>query len=116
MIARNAPASNVLHPSVDSFQAQVLGSALPTLVDFWAPWCGPCQRLKPELEALAPELAGLANIAFVNVDDFPALARGFKVLSIPAVFIFNRGWVVDRWVGVLPRRAILARLEPYLDR
>lgn len=106
--------SNVLHPSESSFQAQVLDSALPTLVDFWAPWCPPCRMLKPELERLAPELAGRANMAFVNVDEHPGIAEAFHVGGIPAVFIVKGGKVVDAWTGYTPGAAVRARLEPHL--
>lgn len=107
-------ANNIVQPSESSFQSQVLGSPLPTIVDFWAPWCPPCRMLKPELERLAPELAGRANIAFVNVDEHPQLAEAFRVSGIPAVFIVKGGRVVDSWSGYAPRAAILAKLEPHL--
>jgi thioredoxin 1 len=107
-------AANTLHPSPASFDAQVLRSAVPIIVDFWAPWCPPCRMLKPELERLAPELAGRAAIAFVNVDEHPQLSEAFRVSGIPAVFIVKGGRVVDAWTGYAPRAAILARLEPHL--
>lgn len=107
-------ANNIVQPSESSFQSQVLDSPLPTLVDFWAPWCPPCRMLKPELERLAPDLAGRANVAFVNVDEHPQLAEAFRVSGIPAVFIVKGGKVVDAWTGYAPRATILARLEPHL--
>lgn len=109
------PATTILHPSESSFQAQVLDSPLPTLVDFWAPWCPPCRMLKPELERLAPEVAGRATVAFVNVDEQPGLAEAFKVRSIPAVFIVKGGKVVDAWTGYTPRAAAMARLAPHMS-
>lgn len=109
---QNTP--NVLNPSESSFEAQVLASGVPTLVDFWAPWCPPCMMLKPELERLAPELAGRANVAFVNVDEHPAIAQAFGVGSVPALFVVKNRAVVDGWVGYSPRAAIMARLEPFL--
>lgn len=109
-----AATPNALHPSPASFESQVLKSPVPVIVDFWAPWCPPCRMLKPELERLAPELAGRAGIAFVNVDEHPQLAEAFNVSGIPAVFIVKGGRVVDSWTGYAPRAAILARLEPHL--
>lgn len=106
--------SNILNPSESSFEAQVLEADVPTLVDFWAPWCPPCRMLKPELERLAPELAGRANVAFVNVDEHPAIAQAFGVSSVPAVFVVKGRKVVDGWVGYTPRAAVMARLEPHL--
>jgi thioredoxin 1 len=107
-------AANTLHPSASSFDAQVLKSPVPIIVDFWAPWCPPCRMLKPELERLAPELAGRASVAFINVDEHPQLAEAFKVSGIPAVFIVKSGRVVDSWTGFAPRAAILARLAPHI--
>jgi thioredoxin 1 len=99
-------------PSVDGFiRSQVLKSDVPTLVDFWAPWCPPCRLLKPELEQLAMEVAGRANIAFVDVDEHPGIAQAFGVSGIPALFILKGGRVVDQWTGFAPRAVALARLE-----
>ncbi len=107
-------ATNIVNASESTFKSRVLDSSLPTLVDFWAPWCPPCMMLKPELERLAPELAGRAQIAFVNVDENPQLAEAFNVSGIPAVFIVKGGKVVDAWSGYAPRAAVLARLTPHL--
>lgn len=107
--------SNILNPSEASFAAQVMESDLPTLVDFWAPWCPPCRMLKPELERMAPEFVGRANIAFVNVDEHPGVAEAFEVSGIPALFVIKRGRVVDAWTGFTPRSAVAARLETHLD-
>jgi thioredoxin 1 len=111
---QNSAASNVIHPSVESFEAQVLNSPVPTLVDFWAPWCPPCRMLKPELEQLAPEFAGRANIAFVNVDEHPGIAEAFGISGIPALFIVKNGKVVDSWTGYAPRDVARNRLQRFL--
>ncbi len=107
-------ASNVLHPSLETFEAEVMASGLPTLVDFWAPWCPPCQMLKPELERLAPELEGRANVAFVNVDEHPGLAEAFRVSGIPALFVLKGGRVVDAWTGYQSRKSVLGRLQAHM--
>jgi len=106
---------NVLHPSLETFEAEVMASDLPTLVDFWAPWCPPCMMLKPELEKLAPDIAGRANLAFVNVDEHPGLAEAFRVSSIPALFVLKGGRVVDAWTGYQSRKSVLGRLQPHMD-
>lgn len=105
---------NILNPSVSTFQSEVMESAVPTLIDFWAPWCPPCRALKPELERLAPDLAGRINIAFVNVDEQPGIAEAFGVSSIPALFVIKNGRIVDSWSGYLPRAAVADRLESHL--
>lgn len=105
---------SILHPSESSFQAQVIESQVPVLVDFWATWCPPCRMLKPELERLAPELAGRARIAMVNVDEHPAIAQAFQVRSIPALFVVKNGEVVDGWTGFMARDAVKARLEAHM--
>ncbi|MFO0831987.1 MAG: thioredoxin domain-containing protein [Phycisphaerales bacterium] len=104
------PSSVTLHPTVETFEQTVIRSPVPVLVDFWAPWCPPCQALKPELERLAPELAGRAAIAFINVDEQPQLAGVFGVSSIPALAIIRGGKVVDAWTGYTPRAEVLRRL------
>jgi thioredoxin 1 len=108
-------ATNVLHPTASTFKAEVLDSAQPVLVDFWAPWCPPCRALKPSVEQLATEMQGVAKFAFVNVDDQPDLAAQFRVESIPALFIIKGGKVVDSIVGMAPKATLKARLEEWAD-
>ncbi|MCG3124020.1 MAG: hypothetical protein GIKADHBN_02460 [Phycisphaerales bacterium] len=105
---------NIIHPTADTFDREVGGSAEPVLVDFWAPWCPPCLALKPIVQKLATELVGKAKIAFVNVDEQPELAQRFGIQSIPALFIVHHGAVVDSFLGYLPREALLAKLQPHL--
>jgi thioredoxin len=85
----------------ENFDA-LINSDTPTLVDFWAPWCGPCRALGPTIEQLAQDLDGKANIAKLNVDDNPSLAAKFGVSSIPTVLIFKNGQVLETLVGLRP--------------
>jgi thioredoxin 1 len=86
-----------------SFQTEVLQSAQPILVDFWAPWCGPCRQIAPLVQELGKEYAGKARVAKVNVDECPNVAAGYGVNSIPTLMIFKNGEVVERFVGIQPR-------------
>lgn len=96
------------------FQELVLRAPRPVLVDFWAPWCGPCKMIAPELEALAPEYAGRASVIKVNVDEFSSIAQQYKVMGIPTLLIFKEGKEVSRLVGFRPKKELAAALEAVL--
>ena len=95
-----------LHITKDNFEAEVLNSDKPVLVDFWAAWCGPCQMLLPVVEGLAEEVTD-AKICKVNVDEQPQLAEKFKVMTIPTLVVIKDGKEVRRSVGVKPKDQIL---------
>ena len=104
-------AGNVSEFTDSNFQSEVLENQGPVLVDFWAPWCGPCRMIAPMVEELAQEYQGSIKIGKINIDDSPSAATNYGVSSIPTLMIFKGGAVVDRFVGVQPKSRLQAALE-----
>ena len=96
--------------NIQNFEAEVLKSEIPVIVDFWATWCGPCMMLAPVLDELARDRAGALKLAKVNVDDCPELAARYGITSIPAVFLFKGGEIVSQTVGHMSKEELAARL------
>ncbi|MGI6157346.1 MAG: thioredoxin [Saccharofermentanales bacterium] len=98
----------------DNFKEMVLQSDLPVLVDFWAVWCGPCKMVAPVIDELAAQYEGKAVVGKVNVDEERALAQQYRVFSIPTLFIFKNGQIVDQLVGARPYEDIAKVLDQYV--
>jgi thioredoxin 1 len=103
--------ANVTELTDANFQSEVLQSEVPVLVDFWAPWCGPCRQLTPIIDALAEEMSGTIKVGKLNIDDSPRAAEQYGVMSIPTVMIFKNGEVVQRFVGVQPKQRLKDAIE-----
>lgn len=97
-----------------NFQAEVVESDKPVLVDFWAPWCGPCRMVAPVLEEIAQERGDDLQIVKLNIDENPETAAKFQVMSIPTLIVFKDGDVAHKVIGALPKRRLDAELEPVL--
>ena len=95
----------IINLTSDKFESEVLASSVPVLVDFWAPWCGPCRMVLPIMDELAEDFDQRAKICKVNVDEEAELAIKFGVSSIPTVILFKNGEIVDKQVGAFPKDA-----------
>ena len=104
----------ITHLSNDTFKAAVTAAGAPVLVDFWAPWCGPCKAIAPILDELATELDGKLKICKVNVDEAVAVSAEYGIRAIPTMLLFKGGSVVEQIVGMMPKAALKAKLAAHL--
>ena len=107
--------SNLGNVSDQEFQASVLDSETPVLVDFWAEWCVPCHMVSPAVEEIGQEKGEDLKVVKLNIDDNPQATRTYGVMSIPSLILFKGGQEVTRVVGAKPKDAILRDLEPHLS-
>ena len=104
-----------IHVTDDAFEKTIVQADLPVVVDFWAPWCGPCRMVAPVLDKLATEYAGKVLIAKVNTDDNPIWAQKFNVQGIPTMLFMSEGKVVHQQVGALPEPMLRSTVDQFLN-
>jgi thioredoxin 1 len=109
-----ADAVTVTEVTDSNFQAEVIESEVPVLVDFWAPWCGPCRMVAPVVEEIAQERGDQLKVVKMNIDENQDTAVQFNVLSIPTLMVFRNGEVAKTVIGAYPKRKLEAELEPVL--
>lgn len=107
-------AGNVLEFSDDKFQAEVLDASQPVLVDFWAPWCGPCKMLAPTIDEVANDFEGQVSVGKMNTDENPQTATQHGISAIPTVILFKGGEVVERFVGVTPKEKFAEKINAHI--
>lgn len=101
---------SVIHLTNENFEQEVINSSTPVLVDFWAPWCGPCKMLSPVIDELASEISDV-KICKVNIDEQPEIAKQFRVMSIPTLVKFESGKAAKRSVGFIPKEEIITFIK-----
>jgi thioredoxin 1 len=105
---------NTLNFTDDGFDRDVVNSDTPVLVDFWAPWCGPCKAMGPTVDAIASEYAGKVKVGKLNTDDNQATAMRFGIRGIPTLLLFKGGKIVDQRVGAMPKPEVVKMLTPHV--
>jgi len=106
--------SEPTHVTDDTFEAEVIQSDMPAIVDFWAPWCGPCHMIAPILEEIASDYDGKLKVTKLDVDQNPQVATQFGVMSIPTMILFKDGEAVERLIGYMPKERLLEKITPHL--
>jgi len=101
----------IVNLTTETFKTTIAGATTPVLVDFWAPWCGPCKAIAPILEELAEEFAGQLRIAKVNIDDNAEIATEHGIRAIPTMLLFKNGKLVEQIVGMLPKATLKEKLQ-----
>ncbi len=107
-------AGKIVELNDDNFEQEVIKSELPALVDFWAPWCGPCQMMGPILEEAAAEWEGKIKVCKLNVDESMGVARDYQIQSIPTMIMFDKGAEAKKIIGARPKKAFAEEFESWL--
>ena len=105
---------DLVQVSDDAFDAEVLKSTLPVLIDFWAPWCAPCRTIGPVVEELATQYAGQLKVVKMNVDDNPQTPARYSIRSIPNLIVFKNGEVKDQLIGAVPKAQLVKAIDQVL--
>ena len=106
--------SDVIELSDENFESEVLKADVPTLVDFWAVWCGPCKQIAPTVEALAGDYKGKLKVGKMNIDDHQNVPQRYNIRSIPTLLVFKGGQVVGQIVGAVPRARLEAEIKKHV--
>ncbi|NEO29758.1 MAG: thioredoxin [Symploca sp. SIO3C6] len=100
----------------DNFETEVKNSTIPVVVDFWAPWCGPCRVMNPVVTELATNFEGIIKVGKVNIDDYEDLATEYRIEAIPALLLFEEGKVVEQLVGVVPKQVLVEKVKALVEQ